>query len=1045
MSYLSSSVFKSKLKVQPSISLPSSFQGSTKNMKERFYDAMAIVNTFGKPDLFLTMTCNPKWKDITCNILENEDSFDRPDIVARVFDIKLKSLLNDIVNLSLLGKVNAYVMTIEFQKRGLPHAHMLFFLSNDCKVNTEEKIDQYITAELPDIVSEPELYDIVMKTMVHGPCNVNNPNLPCIQNGTCIKKFPKCFSEKTSIIGGEYPIYQRRSNVKTIYKNKSIDNSWIIPYNKYLTKKYACHINVECCQSFTVVKYLFKYIYKGYDCAEIALIKNDNDFDLTRQKDETIEYMNTRYICAPEAMWKLLQNELYQKSHSVYRLALHLPDEQMIYYNEGEERTALSLAANKKTHLEAWFKLNQTDIKAKQYLYSEIPKYYTWQKEECYWKWRKQRGGNVIVRIYPVSPKEIELFHLRLLLQHVRGAESYEELRTVNNVLHDTFKQAAVELQLTEDDIHWQTCLSEASNVCSPAQMRFMFCLICIYNFPQNILNLYENFKDFFIQDYINKGANFDESCQQALLEIEKLLIPNGLTCKDLKLPLRKSTKQCIQVIQELIGSSQNLIETTQYLVSTLNKMQKRIFKEITNSFNNSNLSCKCFFIDGPGGSGKTYLYNVITSYFKSKGETVLSYATTGIASDLLVNGRTVHSGFKLPLTINEKSTSGIETESDVAKTLATAAVIIIDEVSMLSKYAFEIIDDVLRRIMNNQTPFGGKLLILGGDFRQTAVIIPRGTSTDIAECCIKNSYLWTFVKKRSLTINMRCKGEKKFNQWLLNLGDGKANIKDIKDINNVSEFSEYTKVLSELLLDSKGQLIEYIYGNHIRISNDEDLQKMISKVILSPKNKMVKELNSNILDLLFASDEKVYYSTDSVNSEDPNDLLDYQPEFLNGLDLSGLPLHKLRLKPNAMIVLLRNLNPQKGLLNGTRLIVKSLHQNFIKATIVTGQYKNDEIAIPRIDLTTNDQSLPFQMKRRQLPVSLAFAMTINKAQGQTFEKVGVYLPEPVFSHGQLYVACSRCKTKKNLKIVIENEDKNFLTNSTRNITKNIIIPELLK
>ena len=113
------------------------------------------------------------------------------------------------------------------------------------------------------------------------------------------------------------------------------------------------------------------------------------------------------------------------------------------------------------------------------------------------------------------------------------------------------------------------------------------------------------------------------------------------------------------------------------------------------------------------------------------------------------------------------------------------------------------------------------------------------------------------------------------------------------------------------------------------------------------------------------------------------------------------MPRHVLKLKLGSFIMLLRNLNQQKGLLNGTRLIVKSLHRNCIKAEIITGSHKGDEVCIPRIELISNNEILPFKLKRRQFPVMLAFAMTINKAQGQSFDHVGIYLPEPVFAHGQ--------------------------------------------
>ena len=271
--------------------LPSSFQGSPRAMQQNYQDAMAIVAKYGKPDLFLTFTCNPKNSDILANLPNNQRAENRPDIVARVFKMHLKELLRYILEKHVLGVVVAHVHVIEFQKRGLPHCHMLIILAKDCKLRGPADIDSVISAEIPDRDSDTQLFEIVKSAMVHGPCGTLNQNSVCMADGECTKDFPKDFQSETRMKADGYPLYKRRDNGRTVIIGAvQVDNRWIVPYNPYLSKKFCAHINVEACTTVKSVKYIFKYVYNGHDCANIEMSLNNDH-------DEITTFLDARYVC----------------------------------------------------------------------------------------------------------------------------------------------------------------------------------------------------------------------------------------------------------------------------------------------------------------------------------------------------------------------------------------------------------------------------------------------------------------------------------------------------------------------------------------------------------------------------------------------------------------------------------------------------------------------------------------------------------------------------------------------------------------------------
>ncbi|XP_057299673.1 uncharacterized protein LOC130630262 [Hydractinia symbiolongicarpus] len=850
--------------------LPSSFQGSPRAMAQNYQDAMAVIGKFGKPDFFLTFTCNPKWREITENLFAGQRAHDRPDLVSRVFKLKLNELLKDVTEMGVLGKTIAHVYVIEFQKRGLPHCHLLIHLDPNDKLRDADDIDSVISAEIPNQQEHPELFEVVRSCMIHGSCGHLNPNSRCMEDGVCTKSFSKNFLASTVAEVNGYPLYRRRDNgIHINVNNVDVDNRWIVPYNPWLSKKYNAHINLEACMSVKSVKYLYKYIYKGHDCANIEINERIDH-------DEVQTFLDARYVSAPEAIWRLFEFTMHQQSHVVHRLPVHLPKNHIVYFQQGQAEEALDRAADQATKLTAWFVLNAENHDARQYMYPDIPLHFVFNKNKV-WKPR-QRG---------------------------------------------------------HDDTEWNNTLQEAVNFQMPRQLRQLFAVILTHCEPSDPFTLWTRYKDAMYEDYIRQMN--EEHAEYRLLQ-------------------------------------------------DINSVLRRSFQVGTAAF-------------------------------------------TGIAATLLKKGTTIHRLFRLPVPIVENSTCKITPVSAYAAELRQKSLFLLDEASMIPKHAFHAIDRLLQDICNNELPFGGKVVLLGGNFSQLLPVVRKGKATEIVDMCLKSSPLWHLVKEFRLHRNMRTRpGEQQFAAWLLQLGKGVLPVREQEPFQGAIEVPSQCVIQNECIVDT--------------LFRNLSPEIMASSVVLTPTNDDSLTINDQVLALL-PGEEKVFFSADDVVCDEEEERNQYPVEFLNSITPSGMPPHCLKLKTGAIVMLLRNINMNNGLCNGTRLIIRRLHDNCVDAEVLTGNAIGDRVLIPRVQLAPSDTGMPFVLRRRQLPLRLSYAMSINKAQGQTFEKVGILLRRPCFSHGQLYVAFSRARAFGDVRVsVVPSSRQGFFNREC--YTQNVVYRQVL-
>ncbi|KAH9536763.1 hypothetical protein CY35_16G016600 [Sphagnum magellanicum] len=307
---------------------------------------MAICRWAGCLDAFITFICNPQWLEIKRVLLLGQQPQDRQDLVTRMFKIKLKELINNIHKKHILGPTIARIYVVEFQKRGLPHAHNLIFFTKDYKPHTVEDVDRMISAELPNSETNKLAHETVARCMMHGPCGAPFPNAPCMEEGKCKKQNPRKFQSKTVTDVNGYPIYQRRDTGHTILVHGiELDNRWVVPHNVYLSMKYDAHINVEVCNNIRAVKYLF----------------NDNATEKNMvETDEIKKYFDCRYVSASEASWRIFKFDMHERFPIVERLQYHLPNMQMVLFNDDDDlQEVATWSAISRTMLTEWFKTNQ--------------------------------------------------------------------------------------------------------------------------------------------------------------------------------------------------------------------------------------------------------------------------------------------------------------------------------------------------------------------------------------------------------------------------------------------------------------------------------------------------------------------------------------------------------------------------------------------------------------------------------------------------------------------------------------------------------------
>jgi hypothetical protein len=505
-----------------------------------------------------------------------------------------------------------------------------------------------------------------------------------------------------------------------------------------------------------------------------------------------------------------------------------------------------------------------------------------------------------------------------------------------------TFRDACLGRELLESDQQWHSCLTEAAGIEKGSGMRQLFAVILTESSPANPLELWEQHKEDICDDcaYIlvrkfgittpspehifSLGLCYlREILRNAGSDLEKVGLPELTYNFDLNAEANGNRFIQEQLSFDMVPLEEHVLDNR----PKLNACQREAYDSVIAAVDARRGGL--FFLDGPGGTGKTFVENLLLATVRGRGDIALAVASRGIAALLLEGGRTAHSMFSIPIPCEHNAVCEVQKEGAKAMLFRSVRLIIWDEASMQHRYCYEAVDRMLQDVRDNGRPFGGITVLFAGDFRQCLPVVPNGSRGQIVAATLKRSSLWEDVVQLRLEENVRLLGGNLTENERQRAEDYAAYILRIGDGIECSSLPDQIHLPESMRLENNTleELIDSVYpGLNAGIPVTEFLAE---RAILAARNIDVNELNDSLLDRL-PGNEHLYKSIDSVSTEDEQT---YPEEYLNSLDINGVPPHKLRLKVGAPIILLRNINHKNGLCNGTRLQVTHLARNVVGGT----------------------------------------------------------------------------------------------------------------
>ncbi len=436
-------------------------------------------------------------------------------------------------------------------------------------------------------------------------------------------------------------------------------------------------------------------------------------------------------------------------------------------------------------------------------------------------------------------------------------------------------------------------------------------------------------------------------------------------------------------------------------------------------------------FVDGPSGTGKTLLFNVISAKVRCLAKIVLNASATGISALNYPGGMTAHALFKLPLdTSDPNSYCDISAATQRGKLIMAADVIIWDEAPMSHRHNVETVERTLEDLTGKKK-FGGKLSIHGGDKRQIPPVVKNGGKRDVLNASLKFSPFWKEVKVFSLNAPQRDKEDRGYSEFVLKVGEDRIESMEVTDGERIEKLIPLELVERVQTVD---ELIDFVYED---ITNEEECAK---KAILSGTNRNIDQLNKEVLKRLPGEEFELLSADHCVLDNNSPDEKFLPNDILHKISEPGIPEHCINVKKGTICIITRNLSFADGLVNGSKVIIRNASNRIVQADLLRDGFPPKRVSIPRINFTFTPRNSTATICRRQFPLRVAYCLTFNKSQGQTLDRVGLDLRSDVFAHGQLYVALGRVRNRASIRVLVPEHR----VHGNTALTANIVYPELL-